>query len=345
MIGSLEVNFSVTGPGAGEIHVVDSKGDDVYTRALSDFTTWEQSCTWDVHSSTGQALTDGVYTLRLVATGHGGQAPVTRETQFTVDSALKVAPRSVWSGSAGLLYAPVAEILPEGDFQIGMLGAGLSDPSLGIEAPVQLGVRIGVAPGMELDASAGVIATSTVLPLTAGVAARWNLLRPRGGTGTSAAIQVKLAGQVSTTQDSVNPLMTDTFANFTGISVELPLQLTVGALSGLLSFGATGSVWYPYLFKADGVTPRFGPVAWLYIRAGILLDLGPVSAGISASTRTQQLPGGIAFLSSPIPFEAGAEIHWLIPGTRLMISGIFAGEYQDSDNYFFMGGGGLGFLY
>jgi hypothetical protein len=139
--------------------------------------------------------------------------------------------------------------------------------------------------------------------------------------------------------------MTDTFANFTGISVELPLQLTVGALSGLLSFGVTGSLWYPYLFKADGVTPVFGPVTWLYLRAGILLDLGSVTAGISASTRTQQLPGGVAFLSRPIPFEAGAELHWLLPGTSIVLSGIFAGEYQDANNYYFMGGAGLGFLY
>jgi hypothetical protein len=345
LIGSIEVSFSVTGPGRGEIHVIDGTGADVFTRVLPDFTSWNQSFSWDVHTSTGQALTDGVYSLRVVATGPGAEAPVSREGQFTVDSSLKVAPRSVWSGSAGLLYAPVAEILPPGDFQVGALGAGLSDRILGIELPVQLGVRIGVSPGMEIDASAGLIATATVLPITASVTARWGLLAPRGGTGTSAALQVKVAGQISTSQDSVGPLMTDTFANFTGVSVELPLQLTVGALSGLLSFGATGSLWYPYLFQSDGFTPRVGPYAWLYIRAGILLDLGSLSAGLSASTRTQQLPGGIALLSSPIPFEAGAEVHWLIPGTRLMLSGILAGEYQDANNYFFMGGGGLGFLY
>ena len=215
---------------------------------------------------------------------------------------------------------------PPGDFQVGVLGAGLSDQVLGIELPLQLGVRIGAAPGFEIDASAGLIATSTVLPVTASVTARWGLLSPHGGVGTSAAVQVKIAGQVSTSQDSVGPLMTDTFANFSGVSVELPLQLTLGAVSGLLSFGATGSLWYPYLFQSDGVSPQFGPVVWLYVRAGILLDLGSVSAGISASTRTQQLPGGIAFLSSPIPYEVGAEVHWLIPGTRLMLSGILRGR-------------------
>jgi hypothetical protein len=344
LIGSIEANFSVTGPGKGEIHVTDVTGADVYTRVLPDFTTWDQTFTWDVHTSTGLALADGIYTLSLVALGPEAEAPVSRQSQITVDSSLKVAPRSVWSGSAGLLYAPVSEVLPQGDFQLGVLGAGIATLS-DIQAPVVLGMRVGVAPGMELDASAGLIATSTVLPITASVAARWNLLSPRGGFGTGAAIQVKIAAQFVATTDTTAVLMTDTFANFSGISLEIPLQLSLGAVSGLLSFGVTGSLWYPYLFQADRSTPVFGPVAWMYIRAGILLDVGSVTAGISASTRTQQLPGGYAFLSSPIPFEGGAEIHWLVPGTRLMLSGIFAGEYQDSNNYYFMGGGGLGFLY
>jgi hypothetical protein len=93
------------------------------------------------------------------------------------------------------------------------------------------------------------------------------------------------------------------------------------------------------------LVPLFGAVGWLYLRGGVLIDLGDVMFGISASTRTEPLPGGISLLSSPIPFEAGAEIHWLIPGTRLLLSAIAAGEYQDSSNYYIMGGAGLGYLY
>ncbi len=346
LVGSIAVSFSVTGPGKGEVHVVDAAGGEVFTHVLPDFTTWDQSFSWDVHTVTGQALGDGVYTMRLIATGAGGNTPVTRETQFTVDSSLKIAPRSIWSGSAGLLYAPVTEVLPQGDFQLAVLAAGIAPPDISsIQAPLMLGVRFGAATAMEIDASAGLIATSSVLPFMASVAARWNLLTPKDGNGPSAAVQVKLSGQLSANLDSVGPLMTDTFANFTGISVELPLAVTEGAFSGLLSFGLAGSLWYPYLFQSDGVTPQFGPVTWLYLRAGVLLDLGAVSAGISVSTRTEQLPGGVAFLGSPIPFETGAEIHWLLPGTSAVLSGILAGEYQNSNNYYFMGGGGLGFLY
>ena len=69
LIGSIEVNFSVTGPGKGQLHVTDATGTDVYTRELPGFTTWDQSFTWDVHTSTGAVLPDGIYTLSLTASG------------------------------------------------------------------------------------------------------------------------------------------------------------------------------------------------------------------------------------------------------------------------------------
>ncbi len=73
LLGSIEMNFSVTGPGKGEIHVIDVSGDDVFAHELPDFATWDQSFSWDVHTTTGQALGDGVYTIRLIATGAGGR--------------------------------------------------------------------------------------------------------------------------------------------------------------------------------------------------------------------------------------------------------------------------------
>ncbi len=345
LLGTMEANFSVTGPGTGDIRVFDSAGAEVYLRSLAPFTTWDHAFTWDLHTSTGRMLSDGIYTMRITGRGPDAEAPVTREIQITVDSTLKVAARSVWSGSAGLLYAPVAEVLPNGDYQVGVLAAGISaSDGSGFQAPFQLGARIGLGGGMEVDASGGIMATANTLPILGSVAFRWNLLTPRGGYGTGAAVQAKLAVQLVPTQESAEPLMTDTFANFTGLSVELPLQLSLGAVSGLLSVGVTGSFWYPYLYST-GTNPQQGAVAWMYLRAGVMLEVGSVTAGISASTRTQQLPGGIAFLGSPIPFEAGAEVHWLIPNTRILVSGLFAGEYQDSQNYYFMGGAGLGFLY
>jgi hypothetical protein len=112
----------------------------------------------------------------------------------------------------------------------------------------------------------------------------------------------------------------------------------------MLSAGAVGSLWYPYRVDPLGV-PVQGLVSWLYLRAGAMLDTGSVVAGVSASTRTEPLPGGVAFIGTPVPFQLGAEVHWLVPGTRLVLSALMAGEYQNDANYYVMGGGGLGFLY
>lgn len=178
----------------------------------------------------------------------------------------------------------------------------------------------------------------------ASIAARWNLLSPHGAYGTSSAVQVKLAAQLLPTGGSVQPLMTDTFANFTGVSVELPFQLSLGPIGFLLAVGATGSLWYPYLLNADG-TPQELLMAWLYLRAGIMLETGSITAGISASTKTEPLPNGVSLLASPVPFEVGGEIHWIIPGTRLVLSAILAGEADNPASFYLMGGGGLGYLY
>jgi hypothetical protein len=346
LLGVLEVNLSVTGPGSGELRILNEGSVEVFSKALPEFTTWDQSFSWDVRDSSGNALPDGTYTLAVKAHGDGSESQIEREAAIRVDRTLKVAPRSMWSGSAGLLYAPVAEVLPAGDYQLSFLGAGIaaSNPP-GFQAPVQLGARVGIGESFELDASAGLIVSSASTPFAASVSAKWNLLSPHGSYGTSSAVLAKLAVQYNASSSGGGVLMTDTFANFTGLSIEAPFQLTLGAMNLLLSVGATGSLWYPYRFNADGITPSQGAVGWLYLRGGAFLETGSLMLGISASTRTEPLPGGIAFLSSPIPFQLGAEAHWLIPGTRLLATLILAGEYENSDNYYFMGGGGLGFLY
>lgn len=344
LLGVLDVNLFVTGPGTGELRILNEGSVEVFSKALPEFTTWDQSFSWNVRDSSGNALPDGTYTLAVKARGDGSESQIERETAIRVDRTLKIAPRSMWSGSAGLLYAPVAEVLPAGDFQVSFLGAGIA-AGAAFQAPVQLGARVGIGESLEVDASAGLIISSVATPFTASVSAKWNYLSLHGSYGTSSAVLAKLTVQYNPLITGGRVLMTDTFANFTGLSVEVPFQLTLGAMNLMLSAGATGSLWYPYRFNADEITPKQGAVGWLYLRGGAFLETGSLMLGISASTRTEPLPGGIAFLSSPIPFQLGAEAHWLIPGTRLLVTAMLAGEYENSDNYYFMGGAGLGFLY
>ena len=160
------MNLFVTGPGTGELRILNAGSVEVFSKSLPEFTTWDQSFSWNVRDSSGNALPDGTYTLAVKAQGDGSESQIERETAIRIDRTLKIAPRSVWSGSAGLLYAPVAEVLPAGDYQLSFLGAGIavSNPPV-FQAPVQLGARVGLGDSFEVDASAGLIVSSASTPL------------------------------------------------------------------------------------------------------------------------------------------------------------------------------------
>jgi hypothetical protein len=340
-LGFLDGGFSVTGPGSGEVTIQDKSSLVLFSRKLPEFETWNQGFTLQLGQTSGKALPDGEYTLAVSAKGSGSDATSRKEVAIHIDRTLKVAVRSVWSGGSGLLYAPVAEVLPQGDFQVSMLGAVFAADSI-FRAPATLGVRAGLGGGVELDAVGGVIIGADNAPFMASFGARWNLLTPKDSFGPGSAVETRISMQYNPNARSV--LLTDTFANFTGLSVGVPVQLSLGSVSFLGSVGATVSLWYPYRMHSD-FSPEQGLVTWLYLRGGVMIDTGGLTAGISASTRTQPLPGGVTLLGWPIPFQVGAEAHWLIPDTRILLSGIVAGEYENGDNYYFMGGGGIGFIY
>jgi len=338
VIGSLEAQFSVTGPGEGQLDVYDQASSLVYHRALPAFTTWDQSIVWDLRDATGKAVADGDYRFVISAQGSDGQASQA-ETTLTIDRTLKIATRAVWSGSSGLLYAPVAEVLPAEEFQASVLGAAYSSGSI-FRAPLSLGMRLGIGSGLEIDATGAIIPSSVAVPFGLDAAIRWNFLTPNERElGLEAAVEAKASFQYDTSPTGGGVLLTDTFTDFTGLHVALPLQLVLGPVSLLGTVGLAGSLWAPY----GTSTPGF--LVWAYLRGGILLDFGSLTAGLSAAVRTQPLPGGFPAIGSSVPFQTGAEVHWLVPGTRVFVSGIVAGEFDSASSYYFMGGGGLGFLY
>ncbi len=337
VLGSEEVRFEVTGPGSGEVSVQDADSREVFHAALPDFTTWSQRYLWTPRESPDLVLPDGDYRVVITARGAGSAGEERAEVPFRVDSTSKIAPRSVWSGSAGLLFAPTAEVLPAESLQLIFLAAGGASGS-SFRAPAQIAVRIGFGGSLEIDAEAAIILTDLAVPLSAGVSARYSLLQAPHG-GFSAAVEAKAAAQFN---PSTGIWPTDTFTNFTGISVSLPLQLTGGPVSALADIGIIASLWQvSYQPVPYSQTPS--PSSWLYVRAGLLLDFGSVTGGLSLGARTEPL--GFAVPAIAFPFQAGAEVHWLIPGTHLLLSGVFIGEVDSTASYYFLGGGGLGFLF
>jgi hypothetical protein len=86
VFGALEISFDVTGPGAGEISVLDSESQEVLHEALPDFKTWHQSYRVNLRDSSGAPFPDGQYRIILKGTGAGGGAIDSKEIDFAVKS-------------------------------------------------------------------------------------------------------------------------------------------------------------------------------------------------------------------------------------------------------------------
>jgi hypothetical protein len=332
VLGSLDITFEVTGPGTGVIAVEGAEGNQLFHAELPPFSTWNQTFTLSPGDSS--ALPDGEYTA--VVSAHGPDTPdqERREVTFRVDRSIRIAPRAIWSGSAGLLFAPSAEVLPAESFQAQILAVG-GTWSSGFRAPAILSARIGIGMNMEIDAAVSALLTEQAAPFGGAVAARYALVRPGQAGGFGAAVETKVSALVDPAS-GVWP--TDPFSGFTGLGVSVPLQLSGGPLSLLVSGGITTSLWKPYVIAQDPAL-----TAWAYLRGGLLLDLGSVTGGISISARTEPFTSGT--LSIAFPVQAGAEVHWLIPGTHLLLSGAVLGEVDSAFSYYFLGGAGLGFLF
>ncbi|MGO9410460.1 MAG: PEGA domain-containing protein [Spirochaetia bacterium] len=337
VLGVVEGRFAVTGPGTGKIEVYDPEETVVFTRALPDFETWSQSFAWDVRDNAGRPLADGDYRVVLSGQGKGGESS-RQEAELRVDRTLKIAPRSLWSGSAGLLFAPVAEVLPPEEFQASVLGAAYAQGAA-YQAPLSLGIRLGIGSRLEIDATGAIIPASTAIPFAVGAAVRWNFLSPAGEYGMGAAVEAKASFQYDSSPTGGNVLLTDVFTDSTGLHIALPAQLVLGPVSILGTIGLTTSLWAPY----GSTTP--GALAWLYLRGGVLADIGSVTTGVSVALRTQPFSAGFLSAWSDFPFQLGAEAHWLVPGTRVIVSAMAAGVFNGAASYAFEGGGGLGFLY
>jgi hypothetical protein len=334
LIGFLDARFDVTAPGSGSAAVFDRLGQEVHQETLPEFTAWSQRWTW----RPPDAIPDGEYSIVISGLGRDGLES-RKESRFTVDRTMRTTLRSSWSGGSGLLYVPAAEALPPQSVQAGLIGVAFYDPLKGLlQAPVQLSVRTGLGSDLELDASIGAILTGSTPPVVGSVSIRWAFLQTANPVALRAAVEAKAALQ---SVPMAGILTTDTFANFSGLSLGVPIQLTLGPVSLLAEPAIIGSGWQVD-YDSEPATSA-SPAAWMYWRAGLMLDTGAFVAGISASARSNPLPDG--FLSIDLPVQAGLELHLLLPGTHILVGGVLAGEFEGPTEWYLMGGISLGVLF
>lgn len=339
LLGTARIRFRVTSYGNGQAGITDPEGRVVLTRNLGRFTTWEQGFDWDGRGPSGTPLPDGRYTVRVEAVSEQDGQTMTAELGVRIDSTIVLRYRSLWSGSAGVLYCPSTEVLPGGSAQVSSLFLAHSSSDSGgadVRVPVSLALRFGIGEQnrFELDTSVGGIIgyhqDTFYLPWFASAAFKASLLTPSGVFSLGSAAQAKLTYQ---------NVYTDTLANFSGLSLGLPTSFHVGPVALLFSPEVIVSPWTVSYDSSS--TPEADIYGWVYGRFGLLLDLTPFSLGASMSLRTLPFDEGFGL---DLPFQAALEAHWLIPNTQLFLSFSVAGEFDSPGSYYLLGGAGLGLL-
>ena len=153
--GTIRVSISVTSSGTGEARIVHALNQVVYRLSLR-FDSWTRQFRWAGRDSNGTRLPDGVYTL-IVQAHSGERTPnVSWERKIYIDRNDVVYFRSLWSGSAGLIYAPSPDVLLPGSKQLSFLFQS-HVRAAGHRTPGNLALRLGFAGNNEIDIQTGII--------------------------------------------------------------------------------------------------------------------------------------------------------------------------------------------
>lgn len=330
-LGESRISFGVTTYGTGELEIFSIDVKSVLTHDFPSFTEKDQSFSWNGKDSYGNKLPDGEY--RLVVTGRDidGNNPEHKETAVTIDSALIIRIRNTFSGVSGTLFCPTPDILPPDSFQLALEGLGHIDAVSGdYRFPVILGARLVPVKDLEISAQAGVfIQQPANESYIFSVSAKKAILPGRDYK------PVELSGTLKGTY--IYDMYTDTQTNFTGLTGGVTASVSAGPIVLVLAPEITVSPYkVSYTSKPD---PGF--YIWGYGRAALLLDIGATMIGVSAALRTTTFDEGFAI---DYPFSAGLELHWLIPGTGMFITGVVTGEFSTPDDYYINAGGGVGII-
>ncbi len=342
VLGTTTFKFKVSTYSNGTIRVFHSNGIELVRTRLPRFTSWDQAFIWDGRSDNGEIQGDGDYTIQLEATSEDDQKSPIHESSLiheeivTIDHSMTISYRSVWSGTAGLLYTPSADVLPSQSFQIASLIMGHSESIEGnvvFRAPLDLAFRAGLGLQMEIDIQTSIILENAeAVPLLASGAFKYRFAQLGDVLELDSSVTAKISYQANTG--------TDTFSNFTGLSVGIPTQVSLGPVSFI---AAPELILSPYIVTYDSsYDDEFATELWFYLRSGLLLDLGFLMFGLSVSVRTTPFSEGFAI---DVPFQTGFEVHWMIPGTQLFLSLAVAAEIESTADWYVMAGGGIGFLY
>ncbi len=328
-LGTSRISFTVTTYGKGILSIKSEDGTTVRKHQFEPFTTWEQGFTWDGKDSRGRTVPDGRYRITLIGVDSKGVEKDTKTAVIRIDHSLIIKDRNSFSGASGTMFSPTPDTLPMGSVQIDIGSIGHMESNL-YRFPTSVALRVVPTEQLEADITGGILLQSPAdNAYFAGIALKKGLI-PQGNSPFSLSFIAKGSYLFGT--------YTDSLTNFTGLSVSLPAALTFGPVTLAVTPDILLS---PYRVSVGNEAYPAGFYLYGYGRGAVILDFGSAWMALSGALRTTYRDGGIA---DDYPAYAGGELHWILPGTGIIVSGFISGEMDPASGYFINAGGSVGLI-
>ncbi len=328
-LGLSRISFTVSTFGSGTVSVFSPEGRRVSHRRFDNFTTWDQGFSWDGRDSRGKELEDGTYRIVLSGRSRDGDETDTKTAYIVIDHSIIIRSRTVYSGVSGTLLSPTPDILPQGSYQISFESIGHMENGE-YRFPSAASLRFSPAAGAEGNISGGIIIQSPA-DNAYYISAALKKSVVSGTEPFSAAAFLKGTYLFDTKTDPVY--------NFTGISSGIPVSLSFGHVSLVVSPELAVS---PYRASSSNTDYPSGFHVFSYGRGAVILDMNSVWIGLSGTVRTVPFDRGFEF---DTPFSAGGEVNWIIPGTGIVLSGFVTADIDSGSEYYINAGGAAGIIH
>lgn len=331
-LGQIEFSFRVSTYGSGSASIYNEKNKKVAEYNFPRFATWRQSAVWNGRTGSGQVLPDGEYRAVLTAQSEEGGVVETEEITVRIDSSYIISYRSTWSGVSGMLYAASPEVLPPLSSQLSASFMGHYETDAAGEyyrLPIQVSYRFSPVKRLELALQGSLIPQTGDTAFSLGLSAKYRIVDvPFFG----------LAGALKGTYYSGDTL--DSQTNYLGGSASFPLMLALGPVRFVFTPEIALSP-ARVVYDSTATYPDSPVYVWPYARAGIHLQFGGLTFGLSGALRFVPFTEGFTV---HWPAAVGLEASWILPDTQFGVILQAAGEISPSSGFYLMGGIGFALL-
>lgn len=319
-IGNCLLTAKVSAKGTGFLSIKNALGNEVFLYSFREFSTWEQSISWNGKDSSGKELPSGTYTATFSAEGQSSSL------EIIIDRTMVFPLKDLTSGGTGIGAVQTAGTFPKGTSLFTFSVAPAASSNEGFYAsPVFIGFASSVLKQLEISAKLGIMAGIEETPLQFSAAAKFS---------------EKTKNENSPFQFQFGTSVRYGFCEkklFPEYGADFGAGLGLSGFIGICNTEFSADFLSEFIFGAKTSNPFNGDNSW---KNGLAFSFSPFpefSANISC-----------ALISNANYFDAvqpKAGFSYLIPGTSFVFSADFYGIIYFDSPYYLGGSAGFGYLF